>query len=518
MAGPITWRNIEAPDLRGAGILLNNTQFNLQQSFKALGDILAKQEQTNTANFQNDRNNNTQDRLDQLQGFRTAEELLAARDSGQLDSLFRTQGQNVDREALRGMFDKRLADLQKQATDGIQYNLTMRQDRERELVDGLLLRAQQGDTQGALQEVGKADLLNNAEVAGKIQGIRRDFTQDGYKANQEKRAQASHGMNMQVSRANLDWANYSRNRQKSADARQDFGSDLVNSRLIQLQQQQQQDAEITNQLAPQFGGKVVNGVFDDSAMSDEQKQQFAAALRERGVGQGPTATQTAQQLDELLRMNPDHRFTPNEVQVLKQALTQGITGSRTLQAPEQEYLDSRLAAVEGLYKQNIEQETDSFNKLSMTNIFLRGVNEPNLTADDVVKSLKSNEFDPMFFEGTNKDQLLETAQRIMSKGVNIKGIHREVPPAVLKYALATNADDWFDPSDGLEESIKNLIENNWEDYDKGIDALKEHKEEIRKINEGKLRQAGRIEQEVRGQNGLGINTRKLLEQLERRAK
>lgn len=108
MAGPITWRNVEAPDFRGALLGLGQAQQSFQGALTPLMDALRQRETIDAANWQNSRANNTEDLLSQVtQRFQTPEALAAAQRDGTLQALLSSANGPVDRTQLRTFVDNR---------------------------------------------------------------------------------------------------------------------------------------------------------------------------------------------------------------------------------------------------------------------------------------------------------------------------------------------------------------------------------------------------------------------------
>lgn len=117
----ITWQNISGADMAGAGRTLDAAQQRMDGVFAGLDGLLKKREATDTANWDNTKNNNTQAFLNEVAKFRTPEEFQAAQQSGVLDQMRQGYGAQVDANAVRAAQDGRLAILQGRAKTDADY-------------------------------------------------------------------------------------------------------------------------------------------------------------------------------------------------------------------------------------------------------------------------------------------------------------------------------------------------------------------------------------------------------------
>lgn len=191
MASPITWRNVEGPDLGQAsrGLFLAGQTFN--QGFDKIGDVLKSREALDAANWEAQKVNNTAAFMQQMRQYQTPEALAAAQASGALDpSRFQAQ---IDQPLVNSALDARRAILQQRGTADITYKNTMRDDAEAGRRDQFLSAAQLGDTltmnllrndpvreQAKLEQAGVAanQLRLAAEYAASEEGRRKAIEAD----------------------------------------------------------------------------------------------------------------------------------------------------------------------------------------------------------------------------------------------------------------------------------------------------------------------------------------------------
>ena len=147
----ITWQNINAPSARDVGRELDGAQRGFTGGFDKLAEILQQREAVNQGVADRGRAAGAQEYLNTLQGFKTPEELQAARMSGALDQAFAKV--DVRNQAdVRGAAEARIASLYGQAGAANKYAV------DQAAAPGALLVAQ-GNTARAPEE---QDLLTKA--------------------------------------------------------------------------------------------------------------------------------------------------------------------------------------------------------------------------------------------------------------------------------------------------------------------------------------------------------------------
>ena len=119
---PITWQNVEAPNLHFIAQGFNSAQAGISEGFKNLADTLKQETNTNVANWDNQAKNNTEKFYsDVASQFKTPEEYQAALKSGLVDQLRQQYGAQIDQAGARKYADERLGTLQQRALTGIDY-------------------------------------------------------------------------------------------------------------------------------------------------------------------------------------------------------------------------------------------------------------------------------------------------------------------------------------------------------------------------------------------------------------
>lgn len=136
MVQPITWRNVEAPDLTGAGRLLQAAQNSFGAGLDGLRTELANRQATEDANWKQQRANNYEDLLAQVASrYATPEQFQAGQRDGSIQALLSGYGAGgIDQAQARQFLDTRLATLQDRALRTIQYDNTQRDERMRPFI------------------------------------------------------------------------------------------------------------------------------------------------------------------------------------------------------------------------------------------------------------------------------------------------------------------------------------------------------------------------------------------------
>lgn len=123
MGQPITWRNVDAPDLRGSAALMGVAQQGINRGFDQFQNVLQRQQQVDEANWNQVKENNTNELRNQLFAARTPEEAQAIQ--AQIMERMNTLGAQVDQNSIRTAMDGRIPLLQQRAKAEIDYNLSL---------------------------------------------------------------------------------------------------------------------------------------------------------------------------------------------------------------------------------------------------------------------------------------------------------------------------------------------------------------------------------------------------------
>jgi hypothetical protein len=162
MAGPITWRNVTGPSLADASRPLDSAARLIDNAFSNVGNVLEKQTQTGMDNWDQVKENNTQDFLNKIYSAQGAEGFKALQDSGELDRMLAANGAQIDRAAARSAMDGRLTTLQNRDRQGWEYDNAALDQREAPVVDQIKGLIAQGKLEEAKPLIGGLSTRNQA--------------------------------------------------------------------------------------------------------------------------------------------------------------------------------------------------------------------------------------------------------------------------------------------------------------------------------------------------------------------
>lgn len=509
----ITWRTLNQPTNAGVGLLLNGAAQSLNGGFNALQNVLAQRNKTENANWDQQKQNNTADYLNQVQEISSPDQAADPTVQANLAAMRQQFGYQVDANAIRGAEEKRANDLQVQATNNMKFSDLNQEHDQRPLVEEFYRLKNAGDFKGAQGLLDANGFLNEGQLSDSLKTGQYKAADETRAIAQDGRSAAAFSLNQQVGRANLNWTQEQRAELKDKQSRAKAGDVLLTDTLNGYNQSRTDAAAQTNQLAESLGVKIVDGVPDLTNVPDDVQQKLADGIKEKGLDLIESPTAARKRLAATLRAN---QYPEAEVQNALKTFDASANLENTLSAQDQADLDMQKTAITTAVTTAAEQQKKNFADMQRKNIFLQGVEDPALTPDDITKSLKANEFDPVFFEGGNRDDVITGAVNLINKGITVDGTHYDVPPALLKAAMSTGVNDWFDPAEGVEDSLKALIRGNPEGYAASITALDEHKKELRAINEAGLRQATRVETESKARNRISYDVNKFTKALQER--
>lgn len=509
----ITWRTMNQPIAAGVGQLLYGAQQGLNQGFGALQKVLDQHNQTQQANWANEKKNNTADYLDAVQNIQDPAQMQDSATQANLAALRQQFGYQVDANAIRGATEKRASDLQVQATNNLKFADLNQEHDQRPLVEEFYRLKNAGDFKGAQGLLDSNGFLNEGQLADSLKSGQYQASGEQRAIAQDGRSAAAFSLNQKVGLANLNWTNEQRAELKDKQSRAKAGDVLLGDTISQFTASRQDAAAKTNQLAESLGIKVVDGVPDLTGVPDEVKNKLSAGIQENGLDMIESPTAARNRLIKDLRASG---YPETEIADRVKSFEGAVNTNNTLSAGDQTEVDAQKAAITTAVTTATEQQKKSFAELTKKNIFLQGVEDPNMTVEDMTKSLKGNGFDPVLWEGWNREQAISDTTKLMTEGITVDGTHYDVPPAILKAGIAMGADDWFDPRQGIIDSVEALIKTNPKAYADSIGALDAHKKELRAINEAGIKQASRIDTESKARNYIPYDVNKFSKALQER--
>lgn len=182
---PITWRNVDPTDTRGALLGMNAANQSFNAGFDKIGEVLKQREQMASDNWNQQKINNTNAYMDALGEAKTPEELQAKQ--AILAQMRQGMGAQVDAAAVRAAEDARLPLLQQRAKAGIEYKNYMTDEDQAKVRDQVGVLIAQGKTKEAMDLAQSVGLRQMAPVMAAGNAEERLRTELQYKANEEAR-------------------------------------------------------------------------------------------------------------------------------------------------------------------------------------------------------------------------------------------------------------------------------------------------------------------------------------------
>ncbi len=213
MGTAITWRNVDAPDTRGALLGMAAAGQSINTGFDKLGEVLKQREQQAEQNWNQQKTNNTQAFLDEIGKYRTPEEYQAALASGQLDQLRQGFGAQIDAPTTRAAEEARLPFLQQRVTTANAFNASQDAEIDRPILDQIAAANANNDpilaaALTAELRRGKGAAMQSIDARQQTLVDReRTATKFGWEGNEEARKAAEAPVHLNVLRAQINSAN-----------------------------------------------------------------------------------------------------------------------------------------------------------------------------------------------------------------------------------------------------------------------------------------------------------------------
>lgn len=175
--GPITWRTVTGPSLADASRPLDAAARLMGNGFDAFNSVLQKQDTIDRANWQQQKENNTNEFLNQIYAANGPEGFKALQDSGQLQQMLANFGAQVDQSAARTAMDTRMGTLQAREKAAVEYGNFMTDERQRPITQQILSEAALGNKDKAMAlMLANPDIRLPADLTKAIVSGERDLT------------------------------------------------------------------------------------------------------------------------------------------------------------------------------------------------------------------------------------------------------------------------------------------------------------------------------------------------------
>ena len=180
---PITWRNIEVPDFRGATVGMAAASNNLEAARKLFTQSIADTERIDAENWANTKANNTNAELKHLLGYKDLEGFEKAKQAGEFLTRLDQYGAQIDTDRVLKAIDERADVLRNRAINDLDYRNRVRTEEEarvareqKPIVDRLLGLVEQGE-----------DVTGAARIYADSGMLREDFLRQINEASRKRK-------------------------------------------------------------------------------------------------------------------------------------------------------------------------------------------------------------------------------------------------------------------------------------------------------------------------------------------
>lgn len=286
----ITWRNVDAPDNRGAAALLQGAQNSINMGFDKFGEIIKQREAGIAAQEVKQKADNTEALYSAIsQQFNTPEKYQAGLESGEIAGLATSFG-DVDKAGARRFMSQQLTTLQNQArTSGeyADYSRDRTEQPDRELIAADIAQRRFAE---ARQKLETGTLRNESALYKAIDAGQQQDVERGYKAADAEHLTKTRPLDLANKRAqNNALSAAAAERTGTAGVKGFFGETVRNY----TQAQAAYNGQVTR-LATDLAIPVDKaGVPDFTRATPEVMGQFKTALKDIAPPPSSSATQAA---------------------------------------------------------------------------------------------------------------------------------------------------------------------------------------------------------------------------------
>lgn len=492
MAGPITWRTVTGPSLADASRPLESAQRSIDKAFSGLSGVLKETEDTDSANWNQIKENNTQEFMSKLYSAQGAEGFKALQDSGELERMIAANGAQIDQAAVRAAMDSRLGTLQQRDKQGWEFANAALDQQESPVVNQVKSMLAQGNLEGAkpliasLSPRGQANMFTALDATERqlVERARGD-TEFGWKGAAESQNQQLRPLEVAAKNLSLENSRLQKQGQvtqnavaslnltdaqgRAADAKQVRN---LENRLATAVQTRRQEVEANGQamgiIAKNAGLSVdASGQPDFSNYTNSELDAFDAAASTNRQVKVPKARDfmsgdTVAANSFLKSLEQSGEFRPDLVQKFQNNIRQGFNSTSGTTPVGNDAFNQRLAAAQN---QVLLEDTKA------NNMFVPG----SPTARTAYKELADdapNLIDKASGNSSEEDigAIQDFIFEMSTRGVETKpgsGIFITPPISVVQNAIRSAKGGWFMDNARADEARKKV-----EDYLKTPGAQK----------------------------------------------
>lgn len=440
---PITWQNVNGPSLEGVGNILKGAQSSFDSSFDTLGRVLKQREDAGIAQWDKGKVDNTNAILDMVSKTQTPEELQALAQSGAIDKMVASYGDQVDKASLRDVVNTQLNALRQRSTATNAYNASETARLEAPIAEAYRVAVLNKDekTQAAIREANPG-LKNWSALLTEEQKTEQGFAdRDRTVAEQQRADELAPG---QQANKRQQIANDSMSLRDQAVVLADTQKANVLLESAAKARTTKDTGRVTaaNNIATTLGIKVpkdASGLPDITQMSEAQVTRYGAAFKKAGLD---TSASSSAQLAELHKSLVAAGLKTSVIQA-KMAEASAVFNEASLSAEDTAKLNAKNLRI------TQQVEIDKANNPAYT--------PPKEALAMQTATLSSLDAKIKDYGGT-KDRIRTDVSTMMNDGILINGKLIKVPPRVIDYALAAGveSDAWFFTKNDTVDNITKI--------------------------------------------------------------
>jgi hypothetical protein len=489
MAGPITWRNIQGDTTGGVASLMEVARRSFNDGIGNFQGVLDTHNKTRDANWEVQKQNNTDQFLDRLTQFRTPEELAAAQQAGQLDALKAQFGGQIDRDAVRGAESKQADVLMQRIAAQNQYSDDTRRRSERDQMDVGRNFILGGDYAGFKKWASEVNLMDEPELHDLSRSYERQDKTDS-------RADRQLGINLQ--RAGQE-ATLFKQQQDEHKRGQFLGNQIIGS-TNEIRQYEATTTQAMAETAKRLGISLDEAgapVFSNDAIGKSTQRLYLKELEKQGITPQSRTEAINGMLNRYITAPEMQGASVNEIVSGRQQLISSINSLDSLDPTAQGKLKAAQGAIQEQSKIAGSSLKERQQSEAASNPFYNPVKDVEKATSTVMGKLPK---DRDFFGFNDKQRkLLEgKVRQALSDGFSQEFVENAFNQVVTEGTFWGDTDENFDDylkDYGSTEDLANLKKT-------ALPLRTKHAQEQQELEAAALTRQLQLEREYRKANGL----------------
>lgn len=265
MSTPITWRTVNGPSLAEASRPLQVAGLTLNSGFDALGDALKQQETVDKANWQQQKENNTNAFLNQIYAANGPEGFKALQDSGQLQQMLSGFGAQIDQAKAREVMDSRLGTLQKRDQENWAYQNAALDQQEAPQVNEAKALIAQGKVDQATPLINSLSTRAQASLFSAADEKTQQLLERKWKAEK-------HPLELQQIRAQINSSNASANNSR------------IQGEAAQFRLNEEKKAADAALLKSKMAVALQDNIYSEGVLKPGDTEELATLMKNNKIG------------------------------------------------------------------------------------------------------------------------------------------------------------------------------------------------------------------------------------------